>query len=91
MHLYGREHEPPDWKKAKLHAHDWWGYRSDLRHAGLLDACLYQRLTDEQWLEASTYVCREGMVYPSACQAWGLYHQAYMAEVQREQASREAN
>jgi len=91
MRLHGNEHDPPDRAHQTRHWYDWWGYRSDLRHAGLLEACLHQGLTDKQWQEASIYVCREGMVYPSECQAWGPYHDAYMAEVQREEAQREAD
>jgi ParB/RepB/Spo0J family partition protein len=84
MFLYGDDPEPPDPKKYPRQAHDWWGYRADLRHAGLLEACKEKRLTKEQWLDASIKVCRDGPSYPSACQEWGPYGEAYAAEIAKE-------
>jgi hypothetical protein len=81
MVVYGDEHDPPDRKKHPRHAYHWWGYRADLRHAGLR----VERLTDEQRDEASIRCLQDGAAYPSECQPWGPYHQPYIAEVQKEQ------
>jgi hypothetical protein len=89
MFIHGDDSEPPDRKKYPRQAHDWWGYRSDLRHAGLLEACEEKRLTKEQWLQASDKVCNHGMAYPSACQEWGPYGKAYAAEIAKEAERRE--
>jgi ParB/RepB/Spo0J family partition protein len=90
MFIHGDEQTPPDSKKYPRQSYDWWGYRSDLRHAGLLEACEEEdRLTKEQWLDASMKVCRDGAAYPSECQAWGPYHEPYMVEVEKERERRE--
>jgi ParB/RepB/Spo0J family partition protein len=89
MDIYGDEQEPPDPKKYPRHASDWWGYRSDLRHAGLLDAWHEQRLTTEQRMDAAKQVLSQGPAYPSGSQPWGPYGEAYAAEIAKEAERRE--
>jgi len=61
----------PEW-------YEYWGYRSDLRHARLLDAIEAQRFPIQRRQEALESVQKVGSAaYPSACQRWGPHHQAY--------------
>jgi ParB/RepB/Spo0J family partition protein len=90
MFIYGEQRQPPDPKLNRRHAYDWWGYRADLRHAGLLNACEALELSDEQWQGASIEVCRNGAAYPSGSQAYGPYHKQYMAAVREEEEQRAA-
>jgi ParB/RepB/Spo0J family partition protein len=85
---YGKSHEPPDPVRFPRQAYEWWEYRADLRHAGLLEACQAGQLMPEQCLEAMDYICEKGLCYPSSCQAWGPCHQAYAAEIKKEEERR---
>ena len=91
MMRFGHEEHPPDPKWGKRHAYEWWGYRADLRHAGLLEACRTGRLAPEQQWEVAEQVTRNGAAYPSGSQAWGPYHAIYKAEVEREEEQQLAN
>jgi ParB/RepB/Spo0J family partition protein len=61
---------------------DWWGYRADLRHAGLL-AC-HDRLVAPM-LDRIDKLMGEGSLPLASCyQRWGFQHDSYQKQLERE-------
>jgi ParB/RepB/Spo0J family partition protein len=76
---------PDAYTPESLGWYEYWGYRSDLRHAMLLDAVIERRLPPEMRKKAVRSVVERGYAYPTECQPWGDHGQRYRELVNAEQ------